>query len=191
MKMIARKGHVFGILTAVFALTFLFSVTPSFSKPIKYMGYKKCIGCHERQATDWEDASMSTRVFEILFPGYRTEAKTEAGLDPNKNYTAEAECLACHATGYGEPGGFISYQKTPDLAGVTCESCHGPGSKYWKIMAKDRNLYKRMDLIMKGYIKPSQNTCDKCHREGCPVGSDEMDFDSEAGHSNYPLKGSH
>jgi hypothetical protein len=191
MRVIARQKHVFGILAGVFTIAFVFSATPSFAKPIEYMGYKKCIGCHEKQAADWKDAGMSTSVFEILLPGSRAEAKTEAGLDPNKDYTAEAECLTCHATGYGEPGGFKNYLETPGLAGVTCESCQGPGSKYWKVMAKNRHHYKKIDLIMKGYKKPSQAGCNKCHREGCPVGSDEYDFDREAGHSNYPLKGSH
>jgi len=37
-------------------------------------------------------------------------------------------CFACHATGYGRPGGFTGFEATPDLADAGCEVCHGPGS---------------------------------------------------------------
>ena len=189
--MFARKRCFFGILTAVFALTFLFSVTPSFSKPPKYRGYKGCIGCHKQQYESWKEGSMNYNAFKALLPRQRAEAKKEAGLDPNKDYSVEAECLACHATGYGEPSGFKNRRETPGLAGITCEFCHGPGEKYWKKMAKDRNFYQQIDLMDKGLTVPDQSTCDKCHREGCPFGSDEVDFDSEAAHDNFPLKGEH
>ncbi len=35
------------------------------------------------------------------------------------------ECVSCHVTGFGKPGGFVSSRQTPQLAGVQCEACHG------------------------------------------------------------------
>ena len=191
MKGIVSEGCFYFILTVAMVLMFCFSVTPALAKAPSHMGYKRCIGCHKQQDTSWKDGTMNTSAFEALLPGYRVEGKNSAGLDPNKDYSANPECLGCHATGYGKPGGFKNYLETPNLAGVTCEACHGPGEKYWKVMAKNRHFYKKIDLIMKGYTLPNQATCDKCHTEGCPTESSEMDFDSEAAHDNFPLKGKH
>jgi hypothetical protein len=181
----SRKGYFF------LTLLFVFVAAPSFAKPPSYLGYKRCRGCHKQEYDSWKEGTMNFNAFKALLPGARAEAKTDAGLDPNKDYTAEPECLRCHATGYGEPGGFTSYVETPDLAGVTCEACHGPGEKFWKVMAKDRHFYQRIDLIYKGMKVPNQATCDKCHTPGCPTESDEMDFDDTAAHDRFPLKGEH
>jgi hypothetical protein len=40
------------------------------------------------------------------------------------------ECVECHVTGFGKWGGFDGASKSPDLAGVQCEECHGPGSSH-------------------------------------------------------------
>jgi hypothetical protein len=65
------------------------------------------------------------KSFDLLKPGVAAEAKTAHNLEPNKDYTADAECLSCHTTGYGQPGGFVSVAETPKLVGVQCEVCHG------------------------------------------------------------------
>ena len=41
-----------------------------------------------------------------------------------------SSCLSCHTVGYGLPTGFVSQSKTPQLANVQCENCHGPAANH-------------------------------------------------------------
>jgi hypothetical protein len=163
----------------------------SFAQPPKYRGYNKCKGCHGKEFESWKEGSMNGESFNALMPGERTEAKIEAGLDPNKDYTSEAKCLVCHATGYGKPGGFVNVADTPDLAGITCEACHGPGEYYWKVMVKKRRTYALANLVEKAFLPPDQGICDQCHTPGCPMESDTYDYDESSGHDNFPLRYEH
>ena len=108
--------------------------------------------------------------------GAAAAAKKKANLDPQKDYTHDEKCLGCHTTGYGKPGGFVSLEKTPDLVGVQCESCHGPGSEYLKegAMTLKNKEYKRADLLKLGLVAISAETCTgQCHNTKSPfVGKD-------------------
>ena len=63
-------------------------------------------------------------------------------------YQSDAKCLKCHTTGYGEETGWKSTDDTA-LAGITCESCHGPGSKHEEI-AKP---FAKLSLVLGEYIE--------------------------------------
>jgi hypothetical protein len=41
-----------------------------------------------------------------------------------------SHCEACHAVGFDLPTGFVNMTKTPRLAGVQCENCHGPAANH-------------------------------------------------------------
>ena len=191
MKKIGRQLGFFifiGVLTI--SVRFSFAESPA-DQGSKYLGYNRCKGCHGKHFESWKEGMMTAEAFKALMPGERAEAKLEVGLDPNKDYTGEAECLACHATGYGQPGGFVSFEETPDLAGVTCEACHGPGESYWLVMAKKRRTYALVELVDKGFLPPAQEVCDQCHTPGCPMDSDSFDYDESSGHDNFPLRFDH
>lgn len=135
------------------------------------------------------------KAFELLKPGVAAEAKSAHGLDPAKDYTTDANCLPCHTTGYGEPGGFVSVAKTPKLVGIQCEVCHGPGAGYLKpnLMSLQNKAYKRSDLVAAGMIVPSAATCKKCHNEKSPFYSD-FDYEvrkQQGTHKHSPLKYAH
>jgi len=63
------------------------------------------------------------------------------------------ECFHCHVTGYGKPGGFVSFEKTPDMANAGCEVCHGPGSAHVEA-GGTKSLIKR---------KLTVQDCEVCH----------------------------
>jgi Cytochrome c554 and c-prime len=155
-------------------LAFLSGALAAAETPV-YVGAKKCRGCHLKQFQTWETTKMA-KSFELLRTGVAAGAKTKAGLDPKKDYTHDEKCLGCHTTGYGKPGGFVSAEKTPELVGVQCESCHGPGSEYLKegAMTLKNKEYKRAELVSLGLVLINAETCTSlCHNTKSPfVGKD-------------------
>ncbi len=88
----------------------------------------------------------------------------------NAGYAKEPKCLACHTTGYGVPSGFTDQKKTPQLAGVHCEGCHGPG-----------NLHMRRNDgggFLAGVDNPDriQRMCKSCHSGRWTKAFSDKDF---------------
>ncbi len=164
----------------------------------EYLGAKKCKACHMKQYKSWSKTTMATS-FENLKAGVKGDEKKKAGLDPDKDYTKDADCLKCHTTGYGQPSGFTSIEETPNLANVQCEGCHGPGADFRAIMKKDKK-FKLADVKAAGLQIPTEenNNCMECHGPDSPF-NEKVDpkykFDIkerlEATHEHFPLKYEH
>ena len=150
--------------------------------PPEYVGIDSCKICHLPHYESWATTKMA-KSFDLLKPGERAEAKSKAGLDPQKDYTRDEECLICHVTGLGQPGGFVSIEETPEMANVECEMCHGPGSKYAEMMLKVPGTYTLDDFKEKGGLTmPSaeNNACtEKCHNADSPFVGSGFEFDFE------------
>jgi hypothetical protein len=167
------------------------------SEGADYLGVKKCKACHIKQYKSWMKTSMATS-FENLKAGIKAEEKKKAGLDADKDYTADADCLRCHTTGYGKPGGFKSIAETPNLANVQCEECHGPGGDFRKVMKN--KMFKLADATAAGLILPDEknNNCMDCHGSDSPF-NEKVDpkykFDIKERlkntHEHFPLKYEH
>ena len=56
-----------------------------------------------------------------------------------------SSCLPCHTVGAGVPTGFVSLSKTPKLAGVQCENCHGPAAVH-AANPEDPTMVPRVEL---------------------------------------------
>jgi hypothetical protein len=173
------------------------SVTTTKGAEHAFIGNRKCRTCHIKEYRSWEGTKMA-KALDILKPGQGKEAKTAARLDPDKDYSTDAECLPCHTTGYGKEGGFVDVESTPNHVGVGCEMCHGAGGTYVQdqyMSLKNKN-YKRADLLAVGLMVVTEATCvDQCHNENNPTNPNE-DFDyetrkTEGIHEIFPLKYEH
>ena len=160
-----------GLLLLSLSLSTIAPAVAAGAEEAAYVGVGQCRICHLPHYNSWDETRMS-KAFELLKPGVRGEAKEKAGLDPQGDYTRVGGCLECHVTGYGRTGGFVSLEETPELAGIQCEMCHGPGSIYSRMMLKKRGTFTPADYREKGgLVMPSRenNICvKKCHNEKSP-----------------------
>jgi Cytochrome c554 and c-prime len=166
--------------------------TPSF------VGAKKCKACHLKEFNSWAESRMA-KSFDLLKPGVNAAAKKKAKLDPDKDYTKDATCLACHTTGYGKTGGFVDIATTPDLAGVGCEMCHGPGGTYLQkeYMSLQNKEFKKASLVAVGLVgQITKDQCAGCHNTKSPFVGKDYVFDfvarkTKGTHEKFPLKYAH
>jgi len=173
----------------------------------EYVGAKSCKACHFAQHTSWKKTEMS-KAFETLKPGQKAEAKTRHGLDPQKDYTKDPTCVACHTTGYGKPGGYPAIvegkewtddekKRATEMEGVQCEACHGPGSLTGPYK-KEHEDFKKADVLALGMIEPKKENCEGCHNTKSPtiakdyvLDYDAMTKDADKIHKHVPLKNKH
>ena len=104
-----------------------------------YSGWRSCAPCHEKSAEGWRTTRHSKALDSL------------AAEKKERNRT----CLPCHTTGFGEPGGFLDIDITPEFAGVQCESCHGPAGSH---LANPEQK--------KPATSPKESVCRKCHTPG-------------------------
>jgi len=120
------------------------------AQDFEYVGSRKCKMCHNKPATGaqyakWLD-SKHAHAMEVL--------NAEEAKDP--------KCLKCHSTFGSVDADLILTLKIEE--GVSCESCHGPGSKYYPA-----SVMKAKDKAMtKGMIEPTEQVCIACHNSESP-----------------------
>lgn len=157
---------------------------------LKYLGAKDgCKSCHFKEWKTWKKTEMA-QAFETLKPGVKAEEKTKAGLDPQKDYTTDEGCLKCHTTGFGKPNGYKVGEPADDkekklmaeLQGVSCEACHGPGSKYVPLhedVKENQRKYKSEEFYAAGAYKIDSKLCETCHNTDSPTAGADYTFDFE------------
>ena len=102
-------------------------------------------------------------------------AKKNGIADPAK----EAKCLKCHST-YEKAAANLRAGITAQ-EGVSCESCHGPGSNY-----KSPTVMKNKKLAMEsGLIIPDKNVCLGCHNKENPFFK-EFNFETASAKIAHP-----
>jgi len=103
---------------------------------LTYIGNDDCAVCHNKIFKHWEETGHAS--------AYETLVKSEHEYDP--------ECVECHVIGLNYFTGFETIESTPELKGVGCESCHGPGSDHKETLSKD-------------YGKVGVENCEICHND--------------------------
>ena len=121
----------------------------------KYAGARACLECH-RAIHEKETATPHAQAFTAL---------KAIGQDKNPS------CLPCHTVGYQLPTGFVSEKRTPHLAGVQCENCHGPAANH---------AANPEDLASRPRAEVAATVCGGCHQ-----GSEHPTYDgwSISGHA--------
>lgn len=80
-----------------------------------YVGAAACRACHPEEARQWSQSGHAHAMAAL--------ARKRQDLNP--------ECVRCHVTAFGEPGGYLPGQRGGvDLANVQCEACHGFGREH-------------------------------------------------------------
>jgi len=112
----------------------------------RYVGSAACKECHEAQYASYQANSKKAHSGKSvkLMASDLTEQELRG-------------CFACHTTGYGQPGGFVSFEKTPQLADAGCEVCHGPGQAHMESGGETS--------LIKGRGKIRVEDCASCHNE--------------------------
>lgn len=138
----------------------------------EFVGVKVCSKCHFDQGDSWKTTAHA-RSLDSLKPGAKAAAKSKAKLDPAKDYSADKDCVGCHVTGYGEPGGYradMDADSARQFAGVGCEACHGAGGGYRSVHgdAGDRlkvsgNTTPRQAAADAGQNFDYEKACARCH----------------------------
>lgn len=132
----------FQTLVALFC-SCVFFVSGSIAQEKLYVGSQACKDCHEKEYANFVKYAKKAHSFSSI-------KKMKKKLTPEE-YQA---CFECHTTGYGQTGGFVSEEKTPELKDAGCEVCHGPGSLH--VESEDPELINS---------ELSMEDCNACHNQ--------------------------
>ncbi len=121
----------------VLAAALVFAFGPAAALAQEFVGAESCKACHPEAYAAWR-ASKHARALDSLSP---QQAK-------------DARCVTCHAPDLRER----------EVAGVTCETCHGAGQHYSpEYVMRDPELSRLV-----GLQDPSERSCRGCHDASSP-----------------------
>lgn len=146
------------IVVLLFASTMIMS-----AQTYKYIGAAKCKMCHNKppkgeQYNKWSELLHANAMKSLSNQLSLDYAKKNGIADPTK----DAGCLSCHSTAASVDKSLHAGIKVEE--GVSCESCHGPGSAYRSpAVMKNQRI-----ALQKGLIIPTKEVCEKCHNDKNP-----------------------
>jgi len=137
-----------------------------------YVGAAACMSCHNdgergNPAVSWMRSRHGHAYWRLGADWALFLAKLRPHHADLEHPISDERCLLCHVTGRQDDDALFAEGFRAE-EGVSCESCHGPGSLYVdpEIMS-DREVF-----LANGGLIPDENTCRSCHRN-----SDQFDFE--------------
>jgi len=129
-----------------------------------YIGSKKCKMCHNKPTKGSQFDVWAKGPHAYAMETLKTDRAKEVGKTVNIfDPVTSPACISCHST-FGSVNGENAKGLGLD-EGVSCESCHGPGSAYKAVpVMKDRDM--AMD---RGMILPTEEVCRGCHNSKSPT----------------------
>lgn len=97
-----------------------------------FIGNDDCAICHNKIYRHWAETRHAS--------AYETLVRVGHEYDP--------ECVSCHTIGLHYYTGFETIESTPEMKGVGCESCHGPGSNHKETQSKDYGSVNADDCMV-------------------------------------------
>ncbi len=185
--------RILSIILMALVTTMFFSSTAT-AADFKYVGVKKCKTCHKKEKYGdqygiWLKGPHAKALESLSSEKALKYAKEHGIADPAK----DPKCLKCHSTMATvkkeeiDPKGKLTIEE-----GVSCESCHGPGSKYKsgkimkkKIYDKDYDAAHKAALAA-GLVVPDEKVCLTCHNDKNPFHK-EFKFAERVKEINHPV----
>jgi hypothetical protein len=144
-----------------FVAVLLAAARPTSAQPHQTIGKAKCVNCHDHEAEKlWSEKKDGpppnnhlNALRQLEAPKAAVFAKAIGLADP---YDPKGSCAACHGT----------ILKGTVVDGITCESCHGPGSGYVDVH-QQKGAYRQ--AVAAGLADTVKNPdawapmCTKCH----------------------------
>ena len=121
------------------------------AQDFKYIGAPKCKMCHNKPEKGAQ--------YDTWAKGPHANAMKSLSAEEAQ----KPECLKCHSTAAAVDSKLVATIKVEE--GVSCETCHGPGSRY-----KSMGIMKKREMALKnGLIIPDEALCKSCHNEESPT----------------------
>jgi Cytochrome c554 and c-prime len=146
-----------------------------------YVGDGRCRGCHIDLHQSWQE-TRHARALEYLAAAPDTAiAKMARVLKVKLKGRAELNdaCVVCHVTGFRLAGGYPAADsaRTAVVASVSCEACHGPGSRHVTAPIAIKKQFINRNV--------TEATCRSCHT---PATSPRFEFEDYKKRGVHALK---
>jgi hypothetical protein len=163
-----KKSFLVAGLILVLAMVFNVALFAQADKA-QYIGAAKCKMCHSAKAKGevypiWAKTKHANAFATLATEEAKAVAKKAGVEDPQKS----AKCLKCHVTGYDAAATAKAATYKMD-EGITCETCHGPGSLYQSMKVMKALDAGTQDHAAVAYTPGDKKSCVKCHNPESPT----------------------